>query len=169
LRKDLHLPTRNEFVCKSFELLSQPEGEVSSKFPRKIFHNESCECYYKFDDTFKLPHGYIYVNLISHLTQQSAINLNMTSIYSMCVKNFLSEKLFQASVVGYHYKLNSVDSGLILRLDGFNEKLPLLLNIITKLMKDTCVLVDKTVYETFRKELRKNCHHCLMDLNLLNE
>lgn len=93
----------------------------------------------------------------------------MTSIYSMCVKNFLSDKLYPATIAGFNYKLHSVDNGLILRLSGFNEKLPLILDIITQIIKKLDTLVDKKVFETFKKELKKNCHNCLIDAGLLNE
>jgi nardilysin len=87
----------------------------------------------------------------------------------MCVKNFLSEKLYAATIAGYSYKLNSVDDGLIMRLSGFNEKLPLIVDITTKIMKTLDRFIDKSVFETFKKELKKNCYNCLLDTSLLNE
>lgn len=93
----------------------------------------------------------------------------MTSIYSMCVKNFLSDQLYQATIVGYNYKLHSVDNGLILRLRGFNEKLALIVDIITKAIKGLEGVMDRSIFETFKKELKKNCHNCLTNMNLFNE
>jgi nardilysin len=87
----------------------------------------------------------------------------------MCVKNFLSDKLFAATIAGYNYKIHSVDDGIILRLSGFNDTLPLLIDTITKTMMNLSRLVDKNVFETFKNELKKNCHSCLADGNLLNE
>ncbi|KAG5674724.1 hypothetical protein PVAND_004676 [Polypedilum vanderplanki] len=165
LKNEFYLPKSNEFICKSFEIFKNPT-EKEEKYPRKIFENEICECYYKMDKKYELPYGYVFVYFILPLTQESVDNLNMTSIYSMCIKNFLSEKLYPATLVGYNYKLNSVETGLILRLSGFNEKVPLILDIITQQMKAS---ISKNVFETFKKELKKNCHNCLMDLNILND
>jgi nardilysin len=165
LMSELHLPRVNEFICRNFGIFNNP-CEQEERHPRKIFENELCECYYKMDKKYELPYGYVYVYFISPLTQASVENLNMTSIYSMCVKNFLSEKLYPAIQAGFSYKLNSVETGLILRLSGFNEKLPLIVDIITQEMKTT---ISKNVFENFKKELRKNCFNCLMDLNILNE
>jgi nardilysin len=90
----------------------------------------------------------------------------MTSIYSMCVKNFLLEKLYPATLVGYNYKLNAVETGLILRLSGFNEKLPLLTDRITKALRnDDGGVFDKLVFDTFKKELKKNCYNYLINSN----
>lgn len=165
LRNELYLPQKNEFICKNFGIFSNPI-EVNEKHPRKIFENDVCQCFYKMDKKFKLPYGYIFIYFASPTTQTSVENLNMTSIYSMCIKNFLSEKLYPATLAGYSYKLNSVDDGLVLRLSGFNEKLPFIVDIITKEMSRA---ISKSAFETFKKELRKNCHNCLMDLNMLNE
>lgn len=165
LRNELFLPTKNEFICKNFGIFSNP-SEMGEKYPRKIFENDSCQCYFKMDKKYKLPYGYIFIYFTSSKTQSCVENLNMTSIYSMCIKNFLAEKLYQATIAGYSYKLNSIDDGLVLRLSGFNEKLPLIIDIITKEMSRA---INKNIFETFKKELRKNCHNCLMDLNMLNE
>lgn len=165
LMNELYLPKSNEFLCKSFGIFSNP-SEQEERYPRKIFENDVCELYYKMDKSYQLPYAYIYIYFISPLAQQSVASLNMTSIYSMCVKNFLSEKLYPATLAGYSYKLNSVDSGLILRLSGFNEKLQLILDIIVKEMKKT---ISKCTFETFKKELKKNCYNCMIDLNILNE
>ena len=168
LKNELYFPKPNEFICKNFGVFGNSMTE-NSKYPRKIIDTKSCQCFYKLDKKFKLPHGYVYVFLMSPITETSVTNLNMTSIYSMCVKNFLSEKLYPATVAGYNYKLHSVDNGLILRLSGFNEKLSLLVDIITKTIFNLTTLMDKSVFETFRKELKKNFHNCLIDAGLLNE
>lgn len=72
-------------------------------------------------------------------------------------------------MIGYSYKLNSVDNGLILKLSGFDEKLSFVLEIIVRTMKNLATLVDKTVFDSFKKELKKNCRNCLNDVSLLNE
>lgn len=162
------MPKPNDFICRHFSLI--PPGETNvQKYPTKIFENSTCESFYKLDSQFNLPHGFVYVFFLSSVTESSVSNLNMTSIYSMCVKNFLSDKLYSATIAGYNYKLNSVDNGLILRLNGFSEKLLSIVDIITNSIKNLECSMDKTVFETFKKELKKNCHNCLNDGNLLNE
>lgn len=135
----------------------------------KIVDSKCCECFYKLDSKFRLPHGLVNVFMASTVTESSTANLNMTSIFSMCVKNFLSEKLYAATIAGYSYKLNSVDNGLILRVNGFNEKLHRIVEVAVETIKNLASLIDKIIFETFKKELKKNLHNCLMDKNLLNE
>lgn len=168
--EELRLSKRNDFVCRHYEIVADQSTEESSeKYPKKILDSPGCECFYKLDRKFKLPHGFINIFFLSSITNSSVANLNMTSIFSMCVKNFLSEKLHSATMIGYKYKLNAVDNGLILKLSGFDEKLPLILEIIIGTMKSLLTLVDKAVFDSFKKELKKNCLNCLNDGSLLNE
>lgn len=87
----------------------------------------------------------------------------------MCVKNYLTEKLYSATIAGYIYKLNSSDDGLILKVSGFSEKLPLILDIITSAVRNTDEVIDKSVFETFKKELKKNCYNFIINSMQFNE
>lgn len=93
----------------------------------------------------------------------------MTSIYSMCIKNYLSEKLYPATIAGYNYKLNSMENGLTLRLSGFSEKLPMILDTITRAMMNINAAIDGSVFETFSKELKKNCYNFIINSVSFNE
>ena len=134
-----------------------------------IHKSDFCKCFFKADHKFKLPHGFINIHFKSSLTETSVTNLNMTSIYSMCIKNFLSEKLYPATIAGYNYKLHSVENGLILRLSGFNEKLPMMVDLVTKAMTNIDGAIDSLVFETFQKELKKNCYNFIINSNLFIE
>ncbi|CRL01365.1 CLUMA_CG014688, isoform A [Clunio marinus] len=163
------LPKPNNYICENFELFESSCEDESSAYPRRIFHNDACQCFHLLDNKFKLPLGFIYVYLMSEITESTVQNLNMTSIYSMCVKNFLSKELYPATIAGYNYKLHSVDDGLVLRTNGFNAKLPSIVDIITKTMNTFLNLIDLSVFETFKRELKKNFNNCLADENLLND
>lgn len=93
----------------------------------------------------------------------------MTSIFSMCVKNYLSAKLYSATVAGYSYRLNSVDEGLVLKLSGFNEKLPDIADIVTKALRNTDEVIDKVSFDVFKKELKKNCYRVIINSNMMAE
>lgn len=134
-----------------------------------IFKNKFCKCFFKADNKFNLPHGYINIHFRSCLTESSVANMNMTSIYSMCIKNFLSEKLYPATIAGYNYKLNSMENGIILKLGGFSEKLPMIVDMITKAMTNINGAIDGSIFETFSKELKKNCYNCIINSALFNE
>jgi nardilysin len=168
IRKEFSLPHKNRFICKKFEICAEPNVQ-NFGFPIKIYNSDNCKCFFKPDDKFNLPHGFINIHFKSSLTESSVTNLNMTAIYSMCIKNFLSEKLYPATIAGYNYKLYSVDNGLILRLWGFNEKLPMMVDLITKAITNVDGVVDSSIFETFRKELKKNCYNLIINSNMFIE
>lgn len=168
IRKEFSLPWKNRFICRNFELVSEPEHD-GLNFPVMIFKNDFCKCFYKVDKKFYLPHAFINIHFYSAMTEASITNLNMTSIFSMCVKSFLAPKLYSSTIVGYHYKLFSDPSGLMLKISGFSEKLPLVVDIITKALRNTDEVIDKLVFETFKKELKKNCYNFIINSNLFNE
>lgn len=161
------LPSPNRFVCRIFEIYSEP-AEVLD-VPLLITTTESCKCFHKLDRKFQLPHGIINIKFISPLTKESVTNINMTTIFSMCVKSLLLESLYPAKVVGYNYKISSIDSGFVLLLSGFNEKLPVLLDEIIRCMLNVGETITKSMFETFRKNLRKHYYNMLINSHLLNE
>lgn len=167
-KTELLLPSRNRFVCRIFEIYSE-SAESNLDVPLLITKTKNFKCFHKLDRKFQLPYGNINIKFISSLTKKSVTNINMTTIFSMCVKSLLLEQLYPAKVVGYKYKITSIDSGLILLLSGFNEKLPILLNEIIRCMLNVGVTTTKSMFETFRKNLRKHYFNMLMNSYLLNE
>lgn len=167
IRKDFSLPLKNRYICRKFEIISDPSDTFDE--PSLVFKNDSCKVFFKNDQKFQLPHGFIFAHFQSPLTKSSAINLNMTSIFSMCVKNFLAEKLYPATFAGYNYRLNSVEDGLVLKTSGFDEKLPSILDVATKALQNTDEVIDKLSFDVFKKELRKNCYNVIINSTLFNE
>lgn len=87
----------------------------------------------------------------------------------MCVKNFLAEKLYPATFAGYNYRLNSVEDGLVLKISGFDEKLPSILDVMTKALQNTDEVIDKLSFDVFKKELKKNCYNVIINSTMFNE
>ncbi|CRL01366.1 CLUMA_CG014847, isoform A [Clunio marinus] len=145
------------------------EPDLDHEKPLLMFQNDFCKSFFKPDTKFRLPHGFVYIHFRCNLTESSISNLNMTSIYSICIKNFLTETFYPATVAGYSYKLNSVDDGLILKLNGFSEKLPQLVEAIMNAIRSTNESIDISVFEAFAKELKKNCYNFLINSNFLSE
>lgn len=168
LKTELLLPSPNRFICKIFEIYSEP-ADSALDIPLLITKTENCKCFHKLDRKFQLPYGVINVKFISSVTKQSVTNINMTTIFTMCVKSLLLEHLYPAKVVGYTCKITSIDSGLILLLSGYNEKLPILLNAIIRCMLNVGDTITKSMFQAFRKILRKNYYNVLINSNLLNE
>lgn len=74
----------------------------------------------------------------------------------MMIKDFLSTELYMAKEAGFHFDLHSYDDGIILRVNGFNQKLLNVFKIIQDAISDIDKIFDKHRFETFKKQLKKN-------------
>lgn len=164
------MPPPNEFICTDFDIISKDlEPAAEPLHPSRVFDSNGCECFYKLDARFKLPHAYIAIYLVSPMTISSVRGTTLTSLYSMIVKHYMSEKLYPAVCAGLGYQLHSEEKGLHLKLSGYNEKLPLLLDIITKDLKNIGQLMEKEVFETYRGQYKKYCYNSLINSKFLNK
>lgn len=164
------MPPRNDFICNNFEIFAlSKDASVISRYPDKIVENNSIECFYKLDATFKLPHAFICLHLMSPKTNSSIHHMVLTSLYSMIVKHYMAEKLYPAVVAGLGYQLNSVEKGMLLKVSGYNEKLPILLDMITMELKNIGELMEPEVFETYRKQCKRYCYNNIIESKFFNK
>ncbi|PNJ53867.1 NRDC isoform 3, partial [Pongo abelii] len=74
--------------------------------------------------------AYIRFHLISPLIQRSAANVVLFDIFVNILTHNLAEPAYEADVAQLEYKLVAGEHGLIIRVKGFNHKLPLLFQLI---------------------------------------
>lgn len=170
LNHELSMPSKNDFICNNFEIFALGKDPVIvPRYPEKILENNRVECFYKLDATFKLPHAFICLHLVSPETKSSVTQMVLTSLYSMIVKHYMVEKLYPAVVAGLGYQMNSEEKGMLLKVSGYNEKLPILLDIITMELKNIGELIEPEVFETYRKQFKKYCYNNLIDSKFFNK
>jgi len=165
---DFYMPKPNDFICRNFDIITDA---IPSKLevPDRIFKSDVIECFYKLDGKFKLPQGFICIHLLSPLTISSIRYMNLTLLYSMIVKYYLTEKLYPAVCAGLGYQVYSEEKGMVVKLSGYNEKLPLLLDIIIKELKHIGELMEESVFETYKKQSKKYLYNSLIDTKFFNK
>ncbi|VTJ59018.1 Hypothetical predicted protein [Marmota monax] len=128
LNPDLHLPAENKYIATDFTLkaFDCPETE----YPVKIVNTPQGSLWYKKDNKFKIPKAYIRFHLITPLIQKSAANVVLFDIFVNILTHNLAEPAYEADVAQLEYKLVAGEHGLIIRVKGFNHKLPLLFQLI---------------------------------------
>lgn len=158
LNPDLHLPAENKFIATDFTLKTPdcPQTE----FPVKIIDNSRGRLWFKKDNKFKIPKAYIRFNLLTPLIQESPENLVLFDIFVNVLAHNLAEPLYDADVAQLEYKLVPGDHGLVIRLKGFNHKLPLLLNLIVDYLADFTAAPD--VFSMFAEQLKKTYFNILI-------
>lgn len=87
----------------------------------------------------------------------------------MVTKHYMTEKLYPAVCAGLGYQMYSEEKGMLIKMSGYDEKLPLLLDIITKDLKTISGRMDTNVFETYRKQFKKHCYNNLISSKFLNK
>ncbi|XP_049910364.1 nardilysin-like [Epinephelus moara] len=158
LHPELHLPAENKFIATDFTLKTSdcPDTE----FPVRIMNNERGCLWYKKDNKFKIPKAYIRFNLISPMIQKSPENLVLFDLFVNILAHNLAEPAYEADVAQLEYKLVAGEHGLVIRLKGFNHKLPLLLKLIVDHLADFSA--EPGVFNMFSEQLKKTYFNILI-------
>ncbi|XP_069544698.1 nardilysin-like isoform X2 [Brachyistius frenatus] len=158
LHPELHLPAENQFIATDFTLKMSdcPDTEV----PVRIASSERGCLWYKKDNKFKIPKAYIRFNLISPMIQKSPENLVLFDLFVNILAHNLAEPAYEADVAQLEYKLVAAEHGLVVRLKGFNHKLPLLLRLIVDQLADFSA--DPGVFNMFSEQLKKTYFNILI-------
>ncbi|KAG9483024.1 hypothetical protein GDO78_009125 [Eleutherodactylus coqui] len=154
----LHLPAENKFIATDFTLkiADCPDTE----FPEKILDLEQGCLWYKKDNKFKIPKAYIRFHLISPLIQQSPETLVLFDIFVNILAHTLAEPAYEADVAQLEYKLVAGEHGLVIKVKGFNHKLPLLFELIIDHLAD--FMASSDVYEMITEQLKKTYYNILI-------
>ncbi|TNN59534.1 Nardilysin [Liparis tanakae] len=158
LHPELHLPAENKFIASDFSL--KESDCPDTEFPVRIMNNERGCMWYKKDNKFKIPKAYVRVNLISPIIQKSPENLVLFDIFVNVLAHNLAEPAYEADVAQLEYKLVAGEHGLVVRLKGFNHKLPLLLKLIVDHLAD--FRAEPGVFNMFSEQLKKTYFNILI-------
>ncbi|XP_041827551.1 nardilysin-like [Melanotaenia boesemani] len=155
---DLHLPAENKFIATEFTL--KPSDCPDTNFPVRIADSDKGCLWYKKDNKFKIPKAYIRFHLISPVIQQSAKNVVLFDLLVNILSHNLAEPAYEAEVAQLEYKLVAGEHGLIIKVKGFNHKLPLLFHLIIDHLADFSVSPD--VFSMFTEQLKKTYFNILI-------
>ncbi|KAJ6662537.1 hypothetical protein lerEdw1_011674 [Lerista edwardsae] len=155
---DLHLPEENKYIATDFAL--KPPDCPQTEYPVNIMSTQQGSLWYKKDDKFKIPKAYIRFHLISPLIQQSAENVVLFDTFVNILAHNLAEPAYEADVAQLEYKLVAGEHGLIIRVKGFNHKLPLLFQLLIDHLADFSFTPE--VFEMITEQLKKTYFNILI-------
>ncbi|KAJ8395493.1 hypothetical protein AAFF_G00032270 [Aldrovandia affinis] len=122
LNSELHLPAENKFIATDFTLKTSdcPDTE----YPVRIINSEKGCLWFKKDNKFKIPRAYVHFHLLSPVIQKSPENLVLFDVLVNVLAHNLAEPAYEADVAQLEYKLVAGEHGLMVKVKGFNHKLP---------------------------------------------
>ncbi|XP_031703863.1 nardilysin-like [Anarrhichthys ocellatus] len=158
LNSDLTFPAENKFISTDFTL--KPSDCPDSEVPVQIADSDRGCLWYKKDNKFKIPKAYIRFHLISPVIQQSAKNVVLFDLLVNILDHNLAEPAYEAEVAQLEYKLTAGEHGLVIKVKGFNHKLPLLFHLIIDHLADFSASPD--VFSMYAEQLKKTYFNILI-------
>ncbi|XP_076299943.1 nardilysin [Lasioglossum baleicum] len=150
---EFHLPLPNVFLTDDFSLISIP-AEVP-KYPTKIYSDRVTEIWYRPDPKFRLPECFMHFYILSPAARYSPKSAAMMDLYISILNHLLEEELFPAVDACLGCEIYTGDKGIIVEVNGFNQKVPLLLFTIAKYIADYATLLTKDLFDVIKKDLTK--------------
>lgn len=92
----------------------------------------------------------------------------MCDLYGMLINFYVSEDLYPATVAGLNYSLSVSEKGLMLTVNGYNEKLHLLVESIAHAMVTVGSTLNADMLATFVKDGGNNYFNSLIKPHDLN-
>lgn len=130
----LHLPVPNTFIPEDFTV----HGEKSSsplRHPYLITDNSKFETWFKKDDTFRVPKGYINLTIHAPPLGDSVKTAVMGTLLCELFDDELSDLKYYASIVGLSSSMFQYRDAFSMKFGGYNDKLPVLLKeVLSKLI-----------------------------------
>ncbi|CCE61898.1 hypothetical protein TPHA_0B02260 [Tetrapisispora phaffii CBS 4417] len=128
LNSEFKLPRRNEFVATNFEVKKPTDELVPLDEPHLILDNDISKVWYKKDDRFWQPRGYIYVSMKLPSCQSGIVNSLLNGLYVDQINDYMKDLQYDASCANLNLSFSSTNQGLDITISGFNDKLLVLLS-----------------------------------------
>ncbi|ONH66952.1 A-factor-processing enzyme [Cyberlindnera fabianii] len=127
----LYLPTKNDFIPTSFEVEKTDVAEPSKK-PVLLKDTEQFRFWHKKDDQFWVPKAIVELFLNLPSVTATPYSTVMTSLYVDLVQDKLIDVSYNAEIAGLNFWMHTGKEGIILNIDGYNEKIDVLLKEVLK-------------------------------------
>jgi insulysin len=139
---ELHFPHKNEFIPTRLEV-EKKEVDEPLKAPKLIRNDEGVRTWYKKDDQFWVPKANVHINFRTPLPHTTARTAVLCNLYRDLVNDALVEYSYDADISGLVYEFSNHSTGLSISIEGYNDKLHVLLEKVLVQIRDLEVKEDR--------------------------
>ncbi|KAJ1845482.1 metalloprotease, partial [Coemansia sp. RSA 2708] len=151
--EELHLPEPNRFIPDNLEVKNQRRGVAPAEAPTLLKRAEGLELWFKQDDRFFLPRGNVRLMLETPRVYESPLSSVLSQLFMMVLKDRLTEVTYDAEIAGLWFDISDTMEGVVVHIDGFNDKLLQLLRILLETLRS--FRVEETQFAVYSRELKK--------------
>ncbi|EDO18726.1 hypothetical protein Kpol_1055p83 [Vanderwaltozyma polyspora DSM 70294] len=161
LNPNLSIPRPNEFIATNFDV---EKFDVNEPLVEPLLLKDSpvSKLWYKKDDRFWQPRGFIYITMKLPHTQASVINNLLTSLYVQLVNDSLKDLQYDAACANLHLSFSKTNQGLDITISGFNDKLIVLLQRF--IYGVSVYQPSKLRFKIFKEKTIQNLKNCLYEV-----
>ncbi|BGP38130.1 metalloprotease [Rhodotorula kratochvilovae] len=158
---ELALPEPNALIPQDLTVKTKVKAEVPARRPLNLRNSPISRVWHKQDDRWLIPRAGAFFLFRSPHIDASPLASVQTRMFTELIRDSLQEYSYEADLAGLSYSFDQAADGILLSLDGYNDKLPMLVDVIVKRMKEYKVdekrfglVHDQLVrlYENFRLE-----------------
>jgi secreted Zn-dependent insulinase-like peptidase len=128
----LSIRALNPYLAHDLEL--KPLPQPASTRPRALLSQAGLELWHQQDSEFRIPKADFYFSLLSQPANADATGAVLTALYTRMVNDELNETLYDAALAGLSVSLYPHMKGISVRVSGYNERQPVLLDALLHAM-----------------------------------
>lgn len=139
---ELFLPPKNAFIPSRLEV-ERKDVKDPAKAPKLIRNDPNVRLWFKKDDQFWVPKANMNVTLRNPLCGASPQSVVLAAMIGGLVEDALAEYAYNAEIAGLDYGLHGSSMGMHISLNGYNDKMPILLDKVLTTFKNTPFKQDR--------------------------
>ncbi|KAG0145837.1 hypothetical protein CROQUDRAFT_45305 [Cronartium quercuum f. sp. fusiforme G11] len=157
----LQLPKPNTFVSNDF-FVDIKDIKNPTKRPNCLKDDEFGRVWHKKDDRWWVPRASIVVMIRNPTTEESCLNTIKVAYVHKILKELLNESLYEAEIAGLGYSIHHDNDALIFNVDGYQQKLSLLLETILNGLKNLKE-IDQSKFDLVKDHLIRRYQNFMLD------
>lgn len=161
----IQLPAINPFIPTQLKLVNANAEESSSLVPDLLLDDEGAQVYFAKDARYLLPQVTTIFGFKSPSLDGSAKSVALTDLYLKALSEKLSSPLFFAKSAGLDASFSQKDLKIMIAVDGFSDKAPLLLKDIFQALKTATF--TKSQFEIYKQSLQSSYENASKDLPVI--
>jgi insulysin len=139
----LFLPAFNDFLPTDFSLRAEdaesvasadPDIDYGKELPKLVVDRPGLQMWHKMDRTFKVPRTSMSMLITTPNTYRSPRTMTLNRLFVKVLEDDLNSYIYDASLAGCRARVTCLPSGYSISVNGYSEKLPLLLDVVTRRM-----------------------------------
>ncbi|CAL4145200.1 unnamed protein product, partial [Meganyctiphanes norvegica] len=160
---DLFLPCPNTFIPDKYDLLSSESTILD--YPKKIEESKWGELWFKQDEKFKLPRAYCNLYLLTDMVLKSPRLAAMLDLFLNLYQQQMVEDVYPATMAQYSYSVTATERGLVIKINGFNQKLPKLLELLLDNMENFGKQLEEKTFNEIKQQQMKSYYNGILKPN----